>query len=419
MKKCWRSISILLVLFLCSTTTFAGIKKGPYLMYEGSNMSMVVLWQTDATESNVIRWGTDGTYSIGQATSTEYGDHQHKFVITGLQPNTKYYYQVDWYGSGTFRSAPESSAKSVKILSYGDTRSYPANQELVVTRMRAAYAADPAFQSVVLHAGDWVSNDGESYWTWQFFVNTRPQMHSFQSEVPIQGIRGNHEGAGTYFKKYFPYPYVGDFYWSYDYGPVHVVVLDQYASYIPGSVQYNWLIHDLASTTRPWKILMFHAPAWGAGGHENNTAAQKYLQPLCKLYRVDLVLSGHNHYYARAMVGGVPHITNGGGGAPLYTPDPTYPYIVIADKSFSYCEIDIQDTTLTLIARRADGSVIETFSINHPVAHDGQTSIPGLSSTATNGVAIIYDFENGTKPHQHDSATMTPYFEMPLSSGKR
>ncbi|MFI5295777.1 MAG: metallophosphoesterase [Thermodesulfovibrionales bacterium] len=372
MKAFWRSIGIVLVLFLCSATVFAGIKKGPYLVYEGSNTSMAVLWQTDATESNIIHWGTDTTYSLGQAPSTEYGDHQHKVVIPGLHPNTKYYYKVDGYGLGSFHTAPDSSAKSVKILSYGDTRSRPESQELVVARMRVAYASDPAFQSIVLHSGDWVSGDGESYWTSQFFVNTNPQMHAFQSEVPIEGVRGNHEGAGTYFKKYFPYPYVNSFYWSFDYGPVHIVVLDQYVSYSPGSAQYNWLINDLASTTKPWKILMFHEPAWGAGGHENNTATQKYLQPLCKKYQIDLVLNGHNHYYARALVDGIPHITNGGGGAPLYTPDATYPNIVITDESLSYCEINIQDTTLALTARRADGSVIETFSLNHPVAHAGE-----------------------------------------------
>lgn len=370
MKAFWRSIGITLVIFLYSATVFAAIKKGPYLIYEGSNTSMAVLWQTDATELNIIHWGTDTTYSLGQASSTEYGDHQHKFVITGLQPDTKYFYRVDGYGSGSFHTAPNSSAKSVKILAYGDTRNYPANQELVVTRMRAAYIADPAFQSIALHSGDWVSGDDEGYWTLQFFVNRNPQMHAFQSEVPIEGLRGNHEGDGTYFKKYFPYPYVINFYWSYDYGPVHVVVLDQYTSYVPGSAQYAWLVNDLASTTRPWKILMFHEPAWGAGGHENNKSAQTYLQPLCKKYQIDLVLNGHNHYYARAMVDRVPYITNGGGGAPLYTPDPTYPNIVITDKSFSYCEIEIQDTTLTLTARRADGSVIETFSIKHQVGEN-------------------------------------------------
>jgi hypothetical protein len=95
MKTALRSLGILLlVLFLCTTAAFAGIRKGPYLMFEGSNTSMSVLWQTDGNESNVVRWGTDTSYSTGNATVGVYGsDYQHKHVITGLQPGTRYYYQ--------------------------------------------------------------------------------------------------------------------------------------------------------------------------------------------------------------------------------------------------------------------------------------------------------------------------------------
>ena len=37
---------------------------------------------------------------------------------------------------------------------------------------------------------------------------------------------GNHEGPATLFVKYFPYPFVGGRYWSFDYGPIHVTVVD-------------------------------------------------------------------------------------------------------------------------------------------------------------------------------------------------
>ncbi len=395
MKRFTRSVGALLLFFICSTPALAGIRKGPYLVYEGQNTSMDVLWQTDATESNLIRWGTDTSYALGQATSTEYGtDHQHEFTIAGLQPGTKYYYQVDGYGSGSFRTAPASSATSVKILAYGDTRTYPANQESVVSRIRAAYAADPAFQTLTLHSGDWVASDSETDWTSQFFVSgsSYPQLHAFQAEVPVEGARGNHEGTGTYYKKYFPYPYASNFYWSYDYGPVHVVVLDQYVSYTPGSAEYNWLTNDLASTTKPWKILLFHEPGWSAGGsHANNTTVQTYIQPLCKQYGVDLVLNGHNHYYSRAVVDGVQHITTGGGGAPLYAPDPTYPNIVATDQSYHYLEIDIQGTTLNLTARRANGSVIETFALTH-----GATNLPPVANAGPDQSVIDTD-GNGTE----------------------
>jgi predicted phosphodiesterase len=366
MKGLRRSFGILLGLFLCSATAFAGIVKGPYLMHEGPNTEMAVLWQTNVTESDIIRWGTDTTYSLGQAISTEYGDHQHKFVITGLQPGTKYYYQVDGYGSGSFRAAPSSSATAVKLLAYGDTRSFPADQEQVVSRMRWAYAVDPAFQTIALHAGDWVAGDTETDWSAQFLASTNPQTHAFQSEVPIAGARGNHEGAGTYYQKYFPYPYVANFYWSFDYGPAHIIVLDEYVSYATGSAQYSWLTKDLASTTKPWKIILSHEPGWSAGGsHANNTHVQNYLQPLCKQYGVALVINGHNHYYSRAVVDGVQHITTGGGGAPLYAPDPAFPNVVATDESHHYLAIDIQNTTLTTTARRTDGSTIDTVTVTH------------------------------------------------------
>src|SRR5574341_2102566 len=190
-----RSMVVLLVLLLCATSAFAGIRKGPYLVYEGTNTSMTVLWQTDATESNVIRWGTDTNYTMGQATVGVYGtDYQHKHTITGLTPGTKYYYQVDGYGSGSFVAAPPASATSVKLFAYGDSRSSPSNHESVASRMRSRYAADPAFQTIVLHDGDFIASETEADWTAQYFVSgaTYPNMHALQAEVPMMGARGNH-----------------------------------------------------------------------------------------------------------------------------------------------------------------------------------------------------------------------------------
>ncbi|MCM2358192.1 MAG: metallophosphoesterase family protein, partial [Geobacteraceae bacterium] len=362
MKTALRSLCIMLVFTLCATAAFAGIRKGPYLMFEGANTSMSVLWQTDATESNTLRWGTDTSYSLGSTTVGVYGsDFQHKYTITGLQPDTKYYYEVAGYGSGSFRTAPAATATSLKLFAYGDSRTYPANHETVANRMRAKYAADPAFQTILLHDGDFIGSDTESDWTSMYFVSgsSYPQMRALQAEMPVIGARGNHEGTGAVYKKYFPYPYAANYYWSFDYGPVHFVVIDNYASFTSGSAQYNWLVNDLASTTKPWKIILEHDPAWGAGTHSNNTSIQSALHPLFKQYGIDLIINGHNHNYARALVEGKNYITTGGGGASLYTPDPSYPNIVKVDKSYHHTEIDINGSTLTSTARRADGTVIE------------------------------------------------------------
>ncbi|MBK9777870.1 MAG: hypothetical protein IPP62_16195 [bacterium] len=77
------------------------------------------------------------------------------------------------------------------------------------------------------------------------------------------------------------------------------------------------------SSNKPWRFVVLHEPGWSAGGgHPNNAAVQAYLQPLFVQYGVSIVFTGHNHYYARAVVDGVNHITTGGGGGPLHTPVP-------------------------------------------------------------------------------------------------
>ena len=238
-----------------TTQGFANVRKGPYLIYPNVNTQMTVLWQLDATTSSSnIAWGTDTTYSLGSAATTEYGtDHQHKYNITGLTPGTKYYYRVTVSGvpfTGSFTAAPAASATNVKFFMYGDTRTYPASHNAVAAGMNATYAADPAYQTIALFAGDWVNSDSEATWTSEWFTgtSTSTNIYTFIKNVPLSGCIGNHESGGTVFKKYWPLPFSNNprYNYSFDYGPVHVTVIDQYQTYTAGSAQYNWLVADLA-----------------------------------------------------------------------------------------------------------------------------------------------------------------------------
>jgi hypothetical protein len=76
-----------------------------------------------------------------------------------------------------------------------------------------------------------------------------------------------------------------------------------------------------------------------------------------------MVLSGHNHYYARAVVNGVVHLTVGGGGAPLYTPATGQPNVVVAVKAYSFGEFTINGNTLTAKIVNNSGVTIDTFTI--------------------------------------------------------
>ncbi|MDD5134062.1 MAG: fibronectin type III domain-containing protein, partial [Phycisphaerae bacterium] len=149
-------------------TGTAVLRKGPYLIYPGVNTQMTVLWQLDASESCTLEWGLDTNYTAGSANVSEYGtDHQYKYTITGLTPGEKYYYKVTvgaGITTGNFLAAPDNSATNVKFLMYGDTRTNAVSQASVCAGMNNVISADPAYQTMLLLAGDWVETNAETNW---------------------------------------------------------------------------------------------------------------------------------------------------------------------------------------------------------------------------------------------------------------
>jgi hypothetical protein len=364
-----------------TTVGFANIRKGPYLIYPGINTQMTVLWQVDVTSTCNIAWGTDTSYSLGSTNTTEYGtDHQHKYNITGLTPGTKYYYRVTISGvqyTGNFYAAPAADATAVKFFMYGDTRTNGSWNDSVCARMISTYTADAAYQTMVLHAGDWVEGDTEAFWTSQWWTYSYTNLMTAVKTMPFAGCVGNHEfnsGTGAVWAKYWAFPFVAPRYnFSFDYGPVHVTIVDQYTAYTNPSTQYTWLVGDLSASTKPWKILIFHQPAWNAGGtHGNDGTAQTVFQPLCQTYGVQICLAGHNHFFSRCAVKQtgethtIQHVTQGAGGAPYYSIDMGYPYVVAGiANTLCVAKVEINGDTLTCTTVRADnGNVVDTFTLD-------------------------------------------------------
>jgi hypothetical protein len=372
------------------------MRKQPYLIWPGDPTRMEVLWQLSASGTSTLEWGADTSCALGSTQTSEYGaDHQHASTIPDLTPGALYYYRVRAGGpayAGSFHAAPPPDQTDLKFLAYGDTRSNPAVHDGVASAMVATWNADPEYQSLALVVGDLVYHgDLETDWTDQFFSPAYPNIRALMAHVPYHTCIGNHDGTGPLFMKYFPYPFVSSRYWSFDYGPMHVTVIDQYTSYGPGSAQLQWIESDLAASTKRWKFIVLHAPGWSAGGgHENDATVQTCIQPLCVRYGVPIVFGGHNHYYARAEVDGVEHLTIGGGGAPLYTPNPSYPFIVATARANHFCRVSIQGDQLTFEAVTPQGQVLDSFTLAAPAsvaANDPRPSpgraVPNPSCSAT------------------------------------
>jgi len=378
--------TLFFVILSTTASSFAQICKGPYLIYPGTNSQMKVIWQLDTNIICQIQWGFDTNYSGGNIAINSYesDSYLYGFVISNLVPGSRYFYRVTEsgnYHSGSFRAALPETANNIKFLAYGDTRAdygvYDmSNHDIANAAMVVSFTNDPDYQTFVLQTGDKVYyGRTESYWANQFFNRAQTNALFLQANLPIMTVKGNHDidflpgfDEGDLHKKYWPYPYISSNkdYWSFDYGPVHIALIDQYITYTNNSEQLLWLETDLAATDKLWKFIILHEPGWSSGPQINNVNVQNVIQPLCEQYNVTIVFSGHCHNYSRCETNGVTHLTTGGGGAPLAAISPGYPAVMMATSTYHYCKIDIQDCFLDFEALTVSGTIFDSFSVSIP-----------------------------------------------------
>jgi len=391
---CAQTTSTVTTTTTTTTISGAGMRKGPYLVYPNETTSMVVMWQSTATPAvSQIEWGTTTVYG-NLAATTESGtgaaEHLFQYKIGSLAPATKYYYKVtvdNQISAGSFVTASGSTAKNLVFYATSDHHG-KTDQDTVHQALLADLAGDAARQTFCLNAGDLTDDsEDEDKWDDQFFNQNYSHTWEFLRNVPVLESLGNHDTyhadwstalkPGELVRKYWPLPYYAATdrsYYSFDWGPAHVIVLDQYndnSTYtVEGSAQYNWLRADLAANTKPWLFVMFHEPAWTAsrstGYHGNNTDIQDHLCPFFQTYDVDLVIQGHDHYYSRVEpTDGIVYLTLGGGGGPLGTPDTLASYLAASNKTYHFARFNIVDTTMEVTVLNESGSVVDNFTVTN------------------------------------------------------
>ena len=347
--------------------------KGPYLIYEGNPSQMKVLWQLEATIPCTISWGTEpGTLTF----QTDYSPINNSFLyeatLSNLDPNTRYYYAVSWNDEtavGSFRSAPNEDSDTVQFLAWSDTQ-IPDGRftREIAERMLSFVRDDSTQQTMILHGGDWVPNPFEHEWQ-RFFGNTFTRQ--LLALAPMQGAIGNHdtvEWAGSEpdyvpvpFEAYWRYPYQDHRYWSFDYGPVHVAVIDRYAPGMPAlpyagtadTEQMAWLKADLQANTQPWTILLVHEPP--CHGDDCDTGGSAYFSYIRQVLRdewVDLVLCGHWHRHAFFEAHGIPVLAMASASTKTDHSEPLF-YV-----------FDAEPNSLSIQAINAAGEVVDTITID-------------------------------------------------------
>jgi len=302
----------------------AALTRGPYLQSLGHE-SVVVRWQTNNNSPGTVRYGTDPAL-LNLTASSPSNRSSHEIKITGLTPETIYYYQIEdgsvlaGGGDHYWETHPvPGTIRPMRIWAVGDPGTANANQY----RVRDSYIGynnltgerlipSRAHTDTMLMLGDIAYNDGTEA---QFQSAVFEAYPSLLRNTGVYVTRGNHERNSAVYYNNLTMPMAGEHgglasgteaYYSFDRGHVHFVCLDSYGTdRSANSPMWTWLENDLASTTAEFIIAFFHHPPYTKGSHDSDREGdlidmRTRALPIFDQYGVDLCLTGHSHSYERS-----------------------------------------------------------------------------------------------------------------------
>ena len=268
--------------------------QGPYLVYNGNPKKMTVMWRTKTGGPCTLKWGDNRfRYEDGTVKVEPYDTKRnlYKHTITNLKPDTciKYTLKInDKYAPGIFYTPPEDREK-VKFIVAGELDDADKRSDLYETLYGKIYN-DAAYHSILLRPGVLVSEPGSvKAWDNEFFSRAEEMRHVrwMQSRMPLAVVLDNSIPKQQLFKAE---PDRTGCY-SFDYGPVHIAVLNAEKSLNRRSPQNKWLRQRLEQSKAKWRVVMWNAP-------ENQRVARRFRQHLHAIadaQDVDLCIIGNKH----------------------------------------------------------------------------------------------------------------------------
>lgn len=335
----------------------------PYLQAVTTN-SIYVLVESSSTDTVFVDYGLKIAYGSRAHTesyqTTTNSTYVHRVKLIGLSPNTQYHYHALQAGEtsadATFRTAPNPGT-SFHIAWMADCRGGTAVHDLISLLMAGA---NPTMS---LYGGDLCIDSSYAAFKEQFF---RPYELALIARVPFFNTTGNHEKWSRNTRAFTQAPSSTSGrqeYYSFDYGDMHVLVLNNAIPDDEASPQFRFAQSDLSATTRAWKVVISHKPAYCAGGHGEDADMKKMAEEIFVPNHVDVVISGHSHFYQHNLVSGVHHMILGTAGAPLYTVK-TAPYVVKSAGEHNYGIFDVTPSTFKLMVYNERGIPLDTLLLN-------------------------------------------------------
>lgn len=133
--------------------------------------------------------------------------------------------------------------------------------------------------------------------------------------------------------------------------------------------QVEWLERSLASSNARWKMVIMHHPMHSPAvpiktflfvpyseGRAREIQLERQLAPILKRAGVDVVLAGHNHFYARMVPqDGIRYFVSGGGGRSVYEPKDQTGYVAAGGGYYHMLYVRLTNDRFEYYAIDRDG----------------------------------------------------------------
>ena len=290
----------------------------------------------DGAATPVVHFGTDrnnlaafnGTSAAVDSSLTGGEAYSYNHVtVTGLQPNTTYYYTVEKSGEQTdVQTYTTGDFESAQILYVGDpqigaSKGQPQNGEELVADSGAANTAarndsfawdrtlDTALEQnpdldFIISAGDQVNKTGQAKEE-EYAGYLSPDA---LASLPVATTIGNHDSLNPDYQYHFYNPNQtgygeteagGDYYYSYGSGLFIVLNTNNY-----NVAEHEQAIREAVASDpdATFRIVTIHQDIYGSGLDHSDTDGmilRTQLTPIFDEYDIDVVLQGHDHTYSR------------------------------------------------------------------------------------------------------------------------
>ena len=256
-------------------------------------------------------------------------------------------------------SAP-TAQNSVRFAVLGDTGTGDRAQYEVAAQLEKSRAIFP-FELVIMVGDNMYGSERPQDYVRKFEMPYKPML---DAKIPFYASLGNHDDPNQRFYK--PFNMNGERYYTFKVGSPSVRFFALDSNYMTRE-QLEWLDKELANSDSPWKIAFFHHPLYSSGGrHGSEVDLREQLEPLFQKHGVNVVFSGHEHFYERLKPQKGIHYFTAGGSAKLRSGDIQKGTLMAAgfDSDRSYMLVEVAgDTmhfqTLSRLGKQVDSGTIE------------------------------------------------------------